>query len=186
MRKFMVISANDRAEDDGSIYVTFRVIIVIMIFKAWKNLWVFYLVEAFVVLCYQTLLKENNGVFMAIADIALVLLAKFPLVRRVNLEKSLLWVAVIMWILVPYQLGIIDFPRQHKRINLVSMISTYSLACFWLKLNLILFYQRTLLDHQKPVFIVFSTYYLFFFLIILLRVVHLIYLVLPLSPSNCF
>ena len=76
----MIVSTNDRTEDNGSVNVTSGVVIVVIILKARKNRWVFYFVETFVILGDQPLLKENDGILMAIANEALLFLTQFPLV----------------------------------------------------------------------------------------------------------
>ena len=71
----MIVSANDRSEDDRGVHVTAGVVVVVMILKALQNLLVFYLVKTFVILRDQTLLEENYGVLVTIANKALFFLA---------------------------------------------------------------------------------------------------------------
>ena len=46
----MIVSSNDRTEDDGRVHVAGGVVIVVIILKARKNRRVFYFVETFVIL----------------------------------------------------------------------------------------------------------------------------------------
>jgi len=181
----MVVATDHRAKDHGSVHVTLWVVVSVMVLEAGQNLRVLYFVQTFVVLWEQPLLEENYRVLMSVADKALVLLAQLPLVWCVNLEKSLPWNAVKMWILVPNQLWVVNLSGEHERINLSSMVSPYALACFWPKFHFVLFDERVLLDHHQLVFIVFLTNDLFLFLFITAAQLT-VDLVLSLGPCNSF
>lgn len=75
----MVVASNDRPEDDRSVDVTAGVVVVVIILKAGENLWVFYLVQTFVILRQQSLLEENGRVLVSVANETLLFLAQFPL-----------------------------------------------------------------------------------------------------------
>ena len=90
-----------------------------------------------------------------------------------------------MWILVPYQLWVVNFSSNDEWVNLVSMITTYSLSSFWLKFNFILFNQSILLNHHKLILVIFLTNNLFLFFNILYWVLHSVDLVLFLRLRYC-
>ena len=140
IRELMIVSSNDRTEDDGSVHVTIGKIIIIIILHAWKDFRIFYFEETFVILRNQTLLKENDGILMPITNEALFFLTEFPLIRCINLEKPLPWIAIKMRILVPYQLWVVNFPGYHKCVYFVTVISTNALACSRPKFIFVLFY----------------------------------------------
>ena len=173
----MIISTDDRTANDWCVYMPFWVIVIIMVFKALKNIWIFYFEETLVKLWYQTLLKEDDCVFMSIAYETLVFLTQLPLMWRINFEESFSWFLIKMWILIPNHLRIIDLSRKHKSINLVTMISSNSLSSFRFQFNLILFYKSVLLNHYELILIILFTDNIHSLLTIYTRLFNLINLV---------
>ena len=67
-------------------------------------------------------MKEYDGILMAVAYKALVLLTQLPLLAGVHLEESLFWVSVTTRILVPDQLRVVHFPCENEGIGLTAFV----------------------------------------------------------------
>jgi hypothetical protein len=68
----------------------------IIIPQEFQHFFVSNFIEALVLLRIETRLEKDNGVFMAIADKAFVLLAEFPLFASVVVEILLVWKVIVV------------------------------------------------------------------------------------------
>lgn len=135
----------------------------IILLQEFQHLLVLDLANVLIVLCEYAFLEKYDRVSVTITDKTFIFLTELPILGCITLKKLQFGLIVLSWVLIPYQLRIVDLPGEYKIVELAVLLFTYSILSFGIHLDQVVSDHLVLVGKDQMLAVIDSADLLLFF-----------------------